>query len=66
MNDAKYIGYVALDIADTMWPSRLCRVAAWLPVCITSQEDDQQREDHRKIAGTDTQGCSQDILPRPP
>jgi hypothetical protein len=27
MNDAKYIGYVALDIADTMWPSRLCRVA---------------------------------------
>jgi len=25
--DIKYIGYVELDIADTMWPSGLCRVA---------------------------------------
>ena len=33
MDSKKYIGYVAFDIADTMWPSRLCRVAAWLPVC---------------------------------
>ena len=23
--DIKYIGYVELDIADTMWPSGLCR-----------------------------------------
>ena len=23
--DVKYIGYVELDIADTMWPSGLCR-----------------------------------------
>ena len=26
--DAKYIGYIELDIADTMWPSGLCRAAA--------------------------------------
>jgi hypothetical protein len=26
MNDAKYIGYLALEIANTMWPSGLCRV----------------------------------------
>ena len=26
MNDAKYIGYVALEIANTMWSSGLCRV----------------------------------------
>ena len=26
--DVKYIGYLALEIADTMWPSRLCRAAA--------------------------------------
>jgi hypothetical protein len=25
--DIKYIGYVELDIADTMWPSGLCRAA---------------------------------------
>ena len=25
MDSKKYIGYVALDIADTMWPSGLCR-----------------------------------------
>jgi len=23
--EIKYIGYVELDIAHTMWPSRLCR-----------------------------------------
>jgi hypothetical protein len=23
--DIKYIGYLALEIADTMWPSGLCR-----------------------------------------
>jgi preprotein translocase subunit SecE len=28
MDSEKYIGDVALEIADTMWPSRLCRVAA--------------------------------------
>jgi hypothetical protein len=27
MSSEKYIGYVALDIADTMWPSGLCRLA---------------------------------------
>jgi len=27
MNDAKYIGYAENDIANTMWPSGLCRVA---------------------------------------
>jgi hypothetical protein len=26
--DVKYIGYVELDIADSMWPSGLCRAAA--------------------------------------
>jgi hypothetical protein len=26
--DIKYIGYPESDIADTMWPSGLCRVAA--------------------------------------
>ena len=26
-SNVKYIGYVALDIADTMWPSGLCRLA---------------------------------------
>jgi hypothetical protein len=25
--EIKYIGYVELDIADTMWPSGLCRAA---------------------------------------
>jgi hypothetical protein len=25
MSDINYIGYLALDIADTMWPSGLCR-----------------------------------------
>jgi hypothetical protein len=25
MSQIKYIGYVELDIADTMWPSGLCR-----------------------------------------
>ena len=25
-HEVKYIGYVELDIADTMWPSGLCRV----------------------------------------
>jgi hypothetical protein len=25
MNDAKYIGYLALEIADTTWSSGLCR-----------------------------------------
>jgi hypothetical protein len=24
--DIKYIGYLALEIANTMWPSGLCRV----------------------------------------
>jgi hypothetical protein len=24
--DVKYIGYLELEIADTMWPSGLCRV----------------------------------------
>jgi hypothetical protein len=28
MTNIKYIGYVALDIADTMLASGLCRVAA--------------------------------------
>jgi hypothetical protein len=28
MNDAKYIGYLENEIANTMWTSRLCRVAA--------------------------------------
>jgi hypothetical protein len=27
MDSTKYIGYLALEIADTMWPSGLCRVA---------------------------------------
>ena len=27
MNSEKYIGYLELDIANTMWPSGLCRVA---------------------------------------
>jgi hypothetical protein len=27
MNSEKYIGYVGLEIANTMWPSGLCRVA---------------------------------------
>jgi hypothetical protein len=27
MNQEKYIGYLALEIADTMWPSGLCRAA---------------------------------------
>ena len=27
MDSKKYIGYVESDIADTMWPSVLCRVA---------------------------------------
>jgi len=27
MSSEKYIGYLERDIADTMWPSRLCRVA---------------------------------------
>jgi hypothetical protein len=26
MNDTKYIGYLESKIADTMWPSGLCRV----------------------------------------
>ena len=26
MNSEKYIGYLALEIANTMWPSGLCRV----------------------------------------
>src|SRR5437016_3094226 len=26
-SNIKYIGYLALEIADTMWPSRLCRAA---------------------------------------
>jgi hypothetical protein len=25
MNSEKYIGYVGLEIANTMWPSGLCR-----------------------------------------
>ena len=25
MSGEKYIGYLALEIAKTMWPSRLCR-----------------------------------------
>jgi hypothetical protein len=25
MNDAKYIGYLVLEIANTMWTSGLCR-----------------------------------------
>ncbi len=28
MSSEKYIGYLALEIANTMWPSRLCRAAA--------------------------------------
>ena len=27
MSGEKYIGYLELDIANTMWPSELCRVA---------------------------------------
>jgi len=27
MDSKKYIGYLALEIADTMWPLGLCRVA---------------------------------------
>jgi hypothetical protein len=27
VNSEKYIGYLELDIANTMWPSELCRVA---------------------------------------
>jgi hypothetical protein len=50
MDSKKYIGYVALDIADTMWPSGLCRVARklgplacsrprFLPIAMTSLLD---------------------------
>ncbi len=27
-HDVKYIGYIELNIADTMWPCGLCRAAA--------------------------------------
>jgi hypothetical protein len=27
MDSEKYIGYLALEIANTMWPSGLCRAA---------------------------------------
>jgi hypothetical protein len=27
MSGEKYIGYLALEIANTMWPSGLCRAA---------------------------------------
>ncbi len=29
--DIKYIGYLALEIANTMWPSGLCRAAVPQP-----------------------------------
>jgi hypothetical protein len=35
MNSEKYIGYLALEIANTMWPFRLCRAAAWRPSLTT-------------------------------
>jgi hypothetical protein len=31
MDSIKYIGYLALEIADTMWPSGLCRAAVPQP-----------------------------------
>jgi hypothetical protein len=34
MNDAKYIGYVALDMANTMWSSGLCR--AGVDFCLSN------------------------------
>ena len=37
MDSKKYIGYVELDIADTMWPSGLCRVARKLRPLVCSR-----------------------------
>ena len=31
MSSEKYIGYLALEIANTMWPSGLCRAAVPQP-----------------------------------
>ena len=41
MNQEKYIGYLESQIADTMWPSGLCREEEAVPASLPQTGDRQ-------------------------